>query len=811
MITNLNESTNDKQNNVVLKEVHIDGNICGEYIEFSMNSVYENRGKTDINAVYTFPIPDTAVLTGFEVNIGGRTIISQVEDKHEAVRIYNEAVGKGIYTFELEQYKDNVFRITIGQILPGAKVKIKISYMDQLAYEDDCLKLVIPAVVDPKRIINKDNSQASNQMDLSSIGEFEQEDDYKLSLNLFIEPLSKLKLESPTHNINVEYDEDINLYKVTFRDRDTYLDDEFVLLLKEKEIQEASGMIYNYFDDDEQKGILYLRLIPNLVQISEEVPRDYIFLIDVSESMKGEKLEEAKDALKLCIRNMGEEDRFNIVAFENELKYFSKNGKVDFNEDNIEEASKWIDNLEAVDGTAIYDALGYALSDEINGDNNTILLFTDDQIKKEQKILDYVKDNIRNNRIFTFGIETSEGSYFINKLAETGYGKAEYIYQDERIDDKVLRQFNRINNPQVDVLKIDWGNMKVERTFPRTIDYLYDGEPFSIFAKVSGEIEGNVTISGLVDDKPYVKTVNLDRLDLEENADLVQKVWSRKRMESIAERMRREKGEVAESMRNKIVEISKDSGIISTETLFILMEKVEEPILGMPFTHIIPLKITDHTQNTLSEDFLETPSFIYRSIGRETSFKRIYADKVKSNEQGMLRDDILRRIARNQYADGSFANFGENLLSARVEMTLTALLAFVLGKEDIKLYSTQLNKSTKFILKNINEHKEILSDRLLALTLVLLKAVLQKGVIKDNSVEEMKLKIEDINSTAVERKFEFTQGIIELMKNDSLKEAILRIFDCSTENIKALENDIQKSEEKNSIYRLSLLGIAKSI
>lgn len=111
MITNLNESTNDKQNNVVLKEVHIDGNICGEYIEFSMNSVYENRGKTDINAVYTFPIPDTAVLTGFEVNIGGRTIISQVEDKHEAVRMYNEAVGKGIYTFELEQYKDNVFRL----------------------------------------------------------------------------------------------------------------------------------------------------------------------------------------------------------------------------------------------------------------------------------------------------------------------------------------------------------------------------------------------------------------------------------------------------------------------------------------------------------------------------------------------------------------------------------------------------------------------------------------------------------------------------------------------------------------------------
>ncbi|MCE7699750.1 MAG: hypothetical protein K8E24_013365, partial [Methanobacterium paludis] len=202
--------------------------------------------------------------------------------------------------------------------------------------------------------------------------------------------------------------------------------------------------------------------------------------------------------------------------------------------------------------------------------------------------------------------------------------------------------------------------------------------------------------------------------------------------------------------------------------------------------------------------------FIYRPIGKETNFKRIYSARENSQEQGIPREDILRRIARNQYADGSFTNCGESLLSSKIEMTLTALLAFVLGKEDIKLYSTQLSKSIKFILKNINERKEILSDRLLALTLVLMKAVLQKGVIKDNSVEEMKSRIEYINTAAVERKFEFTESIIELIKNDSLKEAVLKIFDCSTENIKTLENEVKKNEERNSIYRLSLLGIAKS-
>lgn len=801
------------ENNVVLKEVHIDGNICGEFVEFSMNSVFENRGKNNINAVYTFPIPDTAIITGFEITIGGRTIVSQVEDKNVAARIYNEAVEKEINSFTLEEYKENVFRISIGQILAGATVKIKLSYLDQLTYEDDCMKLVIPAVVDPKRL-SENTGAGKEQMDLSSIDEFEQEDDYKLSLNLLIEPLTQLDLESPTHNINVEYDEDINLYKVTFKDRDTYLDDEFVLLLKEKMQEDASGMIYEYTEGEQEKGVLYLRLFPDLEEIDEEKPKDYIFLIDISESMKGEKLEEAKNALKLCIRNLSDDDKFNIIAFENELKFFSKAGKVYFNSDSLEKASKWIDSLVAVDGTEIYEALKYALSEKINGDFNTVLLFTDDQIKKEFEILQYVKENIRNNRIFTFGIETSENSYFINKLAEAGYGRPEFIYQDERIDIKVLRQFNRINNPQVDVLKIDWGNMKVERTYPRTIDYLYDMEPFSIFAAVSGEIEGNVTIEGKVGDKDYKKVVNLDRLDLEENANLVQKVWSRKRMESIAEKIKGEKGITAKSMRDKIVEISKESGIISSETSFILLEKIEEPLLGVSFTHIVPLKISEQAMKSISEGYLlDAPSLLYKAIGKAKNYANINKNEVPA--EALDRVDILRNIAKNQFADGSFANPGESDMSQIVKTTLLTILAFSLGKEDLKIYSNQLNKAAGFVINTFNEKNEAFDEKLYPLIVLSFKAFMVKGIVKGivkGKIAQQIIEIIDkIKEAAQKNNLESTLNITELIEKETIRAAAVGMFDNNKDSIKKLENELAKPSEKDFVEQLALLGILKAL
>lgn len=793
------KSSKASQGEIHLKEVGVSGNLCGEYVEVSIKQVYENKGRNNIDGVYTFPIPDTAVITGFEAALGGRTLKAIVEDKEEARRIYEESGETTVNTLLLEEPYPNVYQFTIGQILPGESVKVKFSYMDMLVYEDESLMLTIPSVLYPTQMEN-DGEESEQQVGGS----------YKMSLNLLIEPLTKAKVESETHKIDVEWEEELNLYKVTFADKNMKFDKDFVLTITEEESEDASGMIYKYMDEGEDKGILYLRVLPKLQASLEEKPNNYVFLVDISHSMKGMKLEEAKSALQLCIRNLSEGDSFNIVAFESKLHYFSELGKVPFNEENLRKATEWINALKDKKGAAIFDALKYALSEKNILESSTILLFTDDIIENEEQVLQYVSENIGENRIFTFGIDTSANSYVINKLAQLGYGKAEFIYEGESIEDMILKQFSRIENPQVDVQEINWGSMKVERTYPRTIDYFYDREPFSIFAKVAGEIEGKITIKGKVGSEEYVKTIDLDSLDLNENVDLIQKVWSRKRIDSIEERMKTERGEVLESMRNKVIEISKETGIISLETSFIMLEITEDPVLGMPITHIVPLKISEETSKDIARaNFLDVPTFVYKPTGMPSG------EEIKKKGDNAVLDykyprySILRVLARNQFADGSFADENKLDLYSKLETTALVLVSFTIGKDDIGIFANQLIKSLRFILKNYEENENLYDNRLSIVTTLALKSSIFKGLLTGQLREQGETLIVKLGSKLSLFNDERIKKLASTTNRVILKDVAPLIFNYSLTN-NTIQEKLIIGEEKNSISALAKLGILKS-
>ncbi len=64
--------------------------------------------------------------------------------------------------------------------------------------------------------------------------------------------------------------------------------------------------------------------------------------------------------------------------------------------------------------------------------------------------------------------------------------------------------------------------------------------------------------------------------------------------------MKAERGKKREAMRKKIIQISKENEIISSETTFILMELREEPVLGIQLRNIIPIKVVKNFREQIS-------------------------------------------------------------------------------------------------------------------------------------------------------------------------------------------------------------------
>lgn len=90
--------------------------------------------------------------------------------------------------------------------------------------------------------------------------------------------------------------------------------------------------------------MIYLSFMPEILDSYEDSEKEYLFIIDVSGSMMGEKLDETKRAVIECLKQLDVGDKFNIIPFESEFEAMNIKS-IDYNEENIKKAIKYINNL----------------------------------------------------------------------------------------------------------------------------------------------------------------------------------------------------------------------------------------------------------------------------------------------------------------------------------------------------------------------------------------------------------------------------------------------------------------------------------
>ena len=112
---------------------------------------YNNREKKPIEAVYVFPVDETAAVCGFEALIDDVHVVGEVQEKDEAFETYDEAIAGGHGAYLLDQERPDVFTASIGNIPPGKEVMVRITYVTELSLAGDDFRFVLPTTVSPPR------------------------------------------------------------------------------------------------------------------------------------------------------------------------------------------------------------------------------------------------------------------------------------------------------------------------------------------------------------------------------------------------------------------------------------------------------------------------------------------------------------------------------------------------------------------------------------------------------------------------------------------------------------------------------------
>jgi Ca-activated chloride channel family protein len=277
--------------------------------------------------------------------------------------------------------------------------------------------------------------------------------------------------------------------------------------------------------------------------------------------------------------------------------------------------------------------------------------------------------------------------------------------------------------------------------------------------------------------------------------------------------MKSQRGEIKESMRKKIIKLSKNHGLISPETTFIFLELREEPVLGIGLRNIIPIKVEE---NTLADeidieelDENDQIGFLFKARNirinernRKNLNDNIYLDRCYPKEK------LLRIIAKNQLADGAFVDYEDSSTEDKIETTSMVLLAFNIGDNNIDIYLNQLNKSIEFIYNAIVNLETNLDDRVSKMAILYLNLSIEKKIFKDKNVEKAQQTINYLYKVLNEE--ESSKQMLDKLIENSFKKNLISLFKLS-EDGGSITEKIVLNTENNSIFSMAKLAVMKCL
>src|SRR5205814_4809090 len=132
--TRLLGSLSAKGQPLPLQRVSLRARVIDRVAEVHVEQKFGNPYPDPIEAVYVFPLAGGCAVSKFEMQVGARIVKGKVEERGEARRQYTEAVEQGKRAALLEQERDDVFTVQVGNITPGEEITVRMTYSERLPF-----------------------------------------------------------------------------------------------------------------------------------------------------------------------------------------------------------------------------------------------------------------------------------------------------------------------------------------------------------------------------------------------------------------------------------------------------------------------------------------------------------------------------------------------------------------------------------------------------------------------------------------------------------------------------------------------------
>ncbi|XP_077964156.1 von Willebrand factor A domain-containing protein 5A isoform X1 [Gasterosteus aculeatus] len=584
---------------VPLKSVEVELEVKDHVATVVSTLNYHNQEDKPLEAVFVFPLPGDAAVCHFSATVGQTEIVAEVKEKQRAREEYDDALSSGQQAFLLEESEQSpdVFSLSVGSLPPGESASIRLEYVTELAVQaDEGLRFLLPAVLNPRYQPQGSVGSEGSNVQVTSVPASLVP--YTLSFSARVSsprPVSKVESSSPldpVQYLNTEQTQaTVKLAAGHKFDRDVQL------LIYYKDAHQPSAVV-EAGQASSQPGslmgdsVVMLSLYPEFPQAvmsSVASSGEFVFLLDRSGSMHGQRIKNARDTLLLLLKSLPLGCYFNIYSFGSSFEHIFPKSE-EYNQKTMEEALKKVEEMEAnLGGTEILEPLKHIYRQpSIPSQPRQLFVFTDGEVGNTKEVINLVKQNSASHRCFSFGIGEGASSALINGLAKEGGGHAQFITGADRMQPKVMQSLRFALQPSVVDVSVKWdlpSGVSVTALSP-PIAAVFQGQRSLVYAQFTGQSseasEGCVTVAYSLAGHPSQTQLHFSLKPAKDSGLTVHRLAARTVIRSLEMEVREPGGQEDAGGKKKVVELSVQSGVSSVFTAFIAVNKSNSEAIQGP-------------------------------------------------------------------------------------------------------------------------------------------------------------------------------------------------------------------------------------
>lgn len=550
-----------------IESIEIDATINNSVAKVDVSQTFKNEGSSTIETSFVFPLPYDGAIDSMTLLVNGKEYPAKLLDAKEARETYESIVRKNKDPALLEWVGSGMFQTSVFPIPAGESRTVSISYSQILRTSSGLTEFLFPL--------------GCAKYTTKPVG--------KTAFNVTIVGDSEIKnVYSPTYDLKIERNGH-NVAKVSYTLENKSPVNDFRLFYDQSS-DDLTAKVQSYRPNESNDGYFLLLASPKIVkEDSQPLPKTIVFALDVSGSMSGEKIAQARDSLKFVLERLRDGDKFAIVLFSNEATSFKPELQV-CSADSRADALAFVSSVRARGGTNIEDALKTSLAMFEKDDSSNpkyFLLLSDGEptVKEcnEMKLAQIARENNKlHARVCTFGVGYDVNSRLLDRFISDGRGRGEYVKPDEKIEDAVSKLYGHIEAPIFSNVSFEFAlkNEPDKKYFTNlvypsgTMD-VFAGEQIVLVGRYSASGEIKITAKGKIGDKDV--QFEFDGSLVDKSADssyaYVERLWAARRVGEIIDQL--DLNGMNQELMDELLKLAKEHGILTPYTSFLADDTVE--------------------------------------------------------------------------------------------------------------------------------------------------------------------------------------------------------------------------------------------